>query len=249
MVWHLVWWQLCLYCIFPFFYVFCNLLWINDKGKKGRQTEWRGDGGLLTFVDFFPFLFFPFLFLFFLFVSFVFFFKKKSFHVLDLFLCFFFLGGGLSVSPHTSISCPFIFILLLFFRCSQGPYGHFFPSSSSVRSPTHPLPSILFPFFFLSGTISLLYFSQVFFLSWSTAPDVIHPSLGHPRYINLFETILFLARDSSSGSAGVSHISLQPQKKYNRESVEKRINEQNGFMSAPSARKVVLWHFAFPVHL
>ena len=39
--WHLAWWQLCLHCI-SIFYMFCNLLWITDKGKKGRSVTLCG---------------------------------------------------------------------------------------------------------------------------------------------------------------------------------------------------------------
>ena len=49
--------------------------------------------------------------------------------------------------------------------------------------------------------------------------------LWPPHYINFLKSILFLASDSSSGSVGVFHISLRPQKKYNRESRRKKKNK------------------------
>ena len=71
---------------------------------------------------------------------------------------------------------------------------------------------------------------------------MIH-SFGRPEYINFFETILFMARDSSSGFRQRYHTFLYGHKKYNRGRGRKRTNEQYGLRSAPSARRVVLWHF------
>ena len=52
-----------------------------------------------------------------------------------------------------------------------------------------------------------------------------------PHLLNFFKPILFVASDSSSGSAGIFHISLRPQKKYNQESRRKKKNKQYGLMS------------------
>ena len=57
---------------------------------------------------------------------------------------------------------------------------------------------------------------------------MIHPLVANPVLINFFKLIQFPARDSSSGSAGLFHISLRPQKKYNRDSGRK--NEQTNNM-------------------
>ena len=71
---------------------------------------------------------------------------------------------------------------------------------------------------------------------------MIHP-FGCPEYINFLKSILFMARDSSSGFQQGHHTFLFGHKKYNRECGRKRTNEQYGLRSAPSARRVVLWHF------
>ena len=52
-----------------------------------------------------------------------------------------------------------------------------------------------------------------------------------------------MARDSSSGFRQGHHTFLYGHKKYNWGSGRKRTNEQYGLRSAPSARRVVLWHF------
>ena len=49
--------------------------------------------------------------------------------------------------------------------------------------------------------------------------------LRPPHYIN-FKSTLFLTSDSSSGSAGVFHISLRPQKRNTTERVGKRKNKR-----------------------
>ena len=52
-----------------------------------------------------------------------------------------------------------------------------------------------------------------------------------------------MIRDSSRGFRQGYHKFLYGHKKYNRASGRKRTNEQYGLRSAPSARRVVLWHF------
>ena len=52
-----------------------------------------------------------------------------------------------------------------------------------------------------------------------------------------------MACDSSSGFRQGHHTFLYSHKKYNRGSERKRANEQYGLRSAPSARRIVLWHF------
>ena len=71
---------------------------------------------------------------------------------------------------------------------------------------------------------------------------MIHP-FGCPEYISFLKPILFMARDSSSGFRHGYHTFLYGHKKYNWGSGRKRTNEQYGLKSAPSARRVVLWHF------
>ena len=71
---------------------------------------------------------------------------------------------------------------------------------------------------------------------------MIHP-FGRPEYINFLKSILFMARDSSSEFRQGHHTFHYVHKKYNRGSGRKRTNEQYGLRSAPSARRVVLWHF------
>ena len=64
-----------------------------------------------------------------------------------------------------------------------------------------------------------------------------------PNLSTSLKPILFMARDSSSGFRQEHHTFLYGHKKYNRGSGRKRTNEQYGLRSAPSARRVVLWHF------
>ena len=66
-----------------------------------------------------------------------------------------------------------------------------------------------------------------------------------PHYIKFLKPILFMARDSSSGFRQGFHTFLYGHKKYNRGSGRKSTNEQYGLRSAPSARRVVLWHFLY----
>ena len=68
-------------------------------------------------------------------------------------------------------------------------------------------------------------------------------SLGLPVYINFLKLILSMARDSFRGFRQVYPTFLYGHKKYNRGSGSKRTNGQYGLRSAPSARRVVLWHF------
>ena len=169
-----------------------------------------GKCGLLTFVDIFLFLFF------FSFSLFLLSFKKKSLCVGFISLFFLFL----------SISFSFLHFVAhwVLFGLSFCPL-----TLQLIHSCC---------FFFLSGIISFPYFSQVFFLSWSTAPDVIHP-FNHPEYINFLKLILFMAHDSFSGFQQGYHTFLYSHKKYNRGSGRKRTNEQYGLRSALSERIVL----------
>ena len=62
------------------------------------------------------------------------------------------------------------------------------------------------------------------------------PLAAAPEYINFFEPILFMASDSSSGSAGVSHISLRPQKNTTEREWEKK-NKRTIWVYVSSKRK------------
>ena len=66
---------------------------------------------------------------------------------------------------------------------------------------------------------------------------------GCLEYINFLKPILVMARHSSSGFRQGHHTFVNGCKKYNRGRGRKRTNEQYGLRSAPSARRVVLWHF------
>ena len=56
---------------------------------------------------------------------------------------------------------------------------------------------------------------------------VIHPTAANPVLINFFKAILFLASDSSSGSARVFHISLQPQPREWEKKTKKNKKQTN----------------------
>ena len=73
-------------------------------------------------------------------------------------------------------------------------------------------------------------------------PNVTHP-FGCPEYNNFLKPILFMTCNSSCGFQQGYHTFLYSHKKYNQGSGRKRTNEQYGLRSAPSARRVVLWHF------
>ena len=98
----------------------------------------EGDGGHLTLVDFFPFLFFFSLSL--LSLCFFRFLKKEAFSCVEfisLIFAFFF------VCPHTSISCSFSFLLFVAHRVL---FGLFF--CLLALGPIHSLDLLLFLFLF-----------------------------------------------------------------------------------------------------
>ena len=72
---------------------------------------------------------------------------------------------------------------------------------------------------------------------------MIHPFATTPNTSTSNKPILYMARDSSSGFRQGHHTILDGHKKYNRGSGRNRTNEQYGLRSAPSARRVVMWHF------
>ena len=145
--------------------------------------------------------------MFFFFSLFLFFFFSSLFvcriYVFVFFLC-----------PHTRLS---LVLSLSFFSLLTGSFWGFL----SVRSLSDPsTPSTLFLFLFLSGNIfgrrDSSFFSGLL-LSWYTVPDMIHPDLS--TSLNQYDSwpVIHLVY-----SVRVFHISLRPQKKYNRENGRKK---------------------------
>ena len=84
-------------------------------------------------------------------------------------------------------------------------------------------------------------FPQIFFLSWSTAPDVTIYLLAGPHYLNLLKHLM--AIQSSSGFSHlqprVFHIALQTHKTQHTQprGWKKRRTNKHGLGSAPSTRR------------
>ena len=131
----------------------------------------------------------------------------------------------------------FVFFFLLFFsRCSQGPDCIFF-SFFFVRS----LPDSFIPRFIH------IFFHQVFFSSWSTAPLWNVTPSPPPHYLCLLTIPLLTPAGDQLVAEGVTHISL-PTQEYDRgrqEKIERQTNKQSLGLTKSRGRYATLHACAF----